>query len=307
VQITDVLERDDGPTNSASDLRRFPRHILHQPLVGIPILPDGSPDWEHRRSGRSVNLSLGGMGVEFDCADGWNAGEMVVVIQGPASPLGCAGLEIRHTRRIASGGLEIGGQFGGLAQEILRSENLIPTFHAPSLQFSPGLPADMLERWEQIGVLSSYVYDRVQLCPECRGLPTFRQGCPRCGAARLTNERLIHHFACAHVGAMADFEADDELVCPKCRTRRLVVGADYEYMKGPYHCLECHWSDMELEPVGQCIRCGFRFPGYQAHVEELRAYRANQLDILAILPTSRSAHRVPAGPAPDRRPALCAE
>src|SRR5262249_53790826 len=167
--------------------------------------------------------------AEFEGPDNLDTRAMVVIVQGPTQPLGCAGLEARHTRRVAPGRIEMGGSFGGLGHEILRPENLVPTFHPPTLELSLGLPTELLERWERIGVLSSYLYDRVELCPQCHALPTFRQGCPRCGAARLTNERLIHHFACAHVGLVADFEVDGELVCPKCRTRQLVVGADYDY------------------------------------------------------------------------------
>ena len=47
------------PVVPPHDLRRFPRHNVRSPLLGIPILPDGSPDWEHRRVGYSVDLSQG--------------------------------------------------------------------------------------------------------------------------------------------------------------------------------------------------------------------------------------------------------
>src|SRR5262249_13201594 len=144
--MIDSLQRNDRDSCSPQELRRYPRHALRNPLLGIPILADGSPDWEHRRTGCSVNLSMGGMGLEFDCEENLEAREMVVVVQGANRPLGCAGLEIRHARRGASGRLEVGGQFGGLANEILRQENLVPAFHASTLEFGLGLPVELLER-----------------------------------------------------------------------------------------------------------------------------------------------------------------
>ena len=64
----------------------------------------------------------------------------------------------------------------------------------------------------------------------------------RSGSVKVTNERLIHHFACAHVAPVSDFEKGGELVCPKCRMRRMIVASDFEYANGPYRCADCHRS-----------------------------------------------------------------
>ena len=119
--------------------------------------------------------------------------------------------------------------------------------------------------------------DRVLLCPECGGLPTFRNGCPACGSARVNSPKMIHHFACAHIGHVEDFELAGELVCPKCRTRRMVMGTDFEYLQGPYVCLDCNRSDVALQSVGHCLSCGLRFPAHQAAEKELIAYHVNRL------------------------------
>ena len=95
--------------------------------------------------------------------------------------------------------------------------------------------------------------------------------------------RLIHHFACAHVGPICDFETSEGLVCPKCRRRRLVVGSDFEYQAGASRCLDCHWSGSELEQVGQCLRCAFRFAGRQAQSLEMIGYHVHRLDPLAFI------------------------
>ena len=47
---------------------------------------------------------------------------------------------------------------------------------------------------------------------------------------------MIHHFACAHVGPLREFEGAEGLTCPKCLTKKLVVGADYEFLDGVHLC-----------------------------------------------------------------------
>ena len=80
-----------------------------------------------------------------------------------------------------------------------------------------------------------------------------------------------------------EFDQGDELVCPKCRQRKLVIGADFEYLSGPYQCLDCNWSDTQLELVGQCQACELRFPIQQAVEEELIGYHVHRLDPLALV------------------------
>jgi CheY-like chemotaxis protein len=157
---------------------------------------------------------------------------------------------------------------------------ITPIFDPQTLKFSYGVSASLLRAWASDGTLQKVLLDRVQVCPQCLSLPTFRFGCSSCGSGCVTNDRMIHHFACAHVGPARDFDEDGELVCPKCRARQLVVGADFEHLTGPYHCLDCDWSDVELEHVAHCLGCGFRFPADQAVFEELVGFYVHRLDVL---------------------------
>src|SRR5204863_524990 len=91
----------------------------------------------------------------------------------------------------------------------------------PSLSLFDVSP--LLEKWVEVGVLTPVLWDRIQVCPRCHGMPRYRKGCRSCGSVKVTNERLIHHFACAHVAPVSDFEKSGELVCPKCRMRRMIV------------------------------------------------------------------------------------
>jgi hypothetical protein len=287
-----------------AERRRAPRFPVERSVLAVPVLPDGSPDWDNRLAGVSCDLSTDGLGVALQGAQDVQAPGLVVALFEPDGSRSCVGLEVRNTKPLEDGRLLVGGRFGGYAQEILRPENLTPIFVPDKMEFSLGFPEEVLRQWARVGILAEALADRVQLCPRCGGLPTFRNGCPHCGSARLKQDRLIHHFACAHVGPVRDFETPLGLVCPKCRTRHLIVGADYEYLNGPYHCLDCNWSDTELEHVAQCLRCGLRFPGHQAQELELRGYRAHRLDPLAVLAASGAVAGVSAGAAADRRAAL---
>lgn len=262
------------------------REFLEKPLLAIPIFPDGNPYWGRPVSGTSVDLSTQDIGFELDAEEWYPAKALVIGVKNEDGSYKYAGIEVQGSVPLEDSRIAVGGRFGGLADEILKPENLTPAFHPGSMDFHLGIPAKVLDRWVELGILHSYLWDRVQLCPKCLGLPTFRKGCRSCGSPRTTNDRLIHHFACAHVGLLSDFDANGEIICPKCQARRLVVGADFEYVHGPHHCQDCHWNDMSLEEVGQCLRCGFRFPGHQSHQLELKGYHVNRLDPLALLPSS---------------------
>jgi hypothetical protein len=177
----------------------------------------------------------------------------------------------------------MGAQFSEGERDWIREENLMPALNRPDFRYSTKLPADVLAKWCHVGIMRPMLFDWILACPECQGLPTFRMGCPNCGSSRLGRSQLIHHFACAHVGFVPDFEGDGEIVCPKCRTRRLVVGTDFEYLGGPHRCIDCKWSGTELVQVAQCVACGLRFPSHEAHEMELIGYHVERLDPLALL------------------------
>lgn len=145
-----------------------------------------------------------------------------------------------------------------------------PALDLSQLKFVSTMSAAQIAAARQRGALSETLLDRVWVCPQCRALPSFRPGCPCCGSATVARDRMLHHFACAHVGSTAEFQVNDEgLACPKCCTQRLMVGTDCEYLDGPWRCSACDWNTAELEIVGHCLKCGFRFPSQQAVLEDL--------------------------------------
>jgi hypothetical protein len=288
---------------SGREPRLESRQPFEMPLLAIPVLPDGAPDWDHRVIGKSLDLSRDGMGLVVGSPLRLSTTSLVLILQHADGNSWCAGLEVQHDTAVDKG-IRIGGSLSGYADELLRPESLTPTFDAGSMSFALRFSQEVLDKWARVGILQAYVWDRIALCPDCYGLPTFRKACASCGSVALASDKFIHHFACANVDVVEAFEDQEELVCPKCHLRPLVVGSDYEYITGPYRCQECNWTDMELEYVGQCLKCDLRFPGYQAHEQDLRGYRAQRLDPLAFLASSRSAAGLPGSVVVDGRASL---
>lgn len=265
--------------------RKHPRYLLTKPVFAIPVLPDGTPAGTQCAEGFLNDVGAGGLGLQVAGVDRIPTKELVVGVEADDGVLYFATVEVRHTSSVP-GGLRAGGQFLPAHRDLLRPENLMPTLDPRTYHFVTGLPEDTLVRWVELGIFRPVLVDRVLVCPQCQALPTFRNGCRACGSVHLASCRLIHHFACAHVGFVADFESQGEIVCPKCRTHGLVVGTDFEHLDGPYRCLDCKWSDTELEFVGQCLRCGLRFPAGQLCEKELIGYHVNRLDPLALIGAS---------------------
>lgn len=265
------------------DRRQHVRRGMNQPLRLIPILENGYPDSDHLRIAMIRDVSSGGIGWEIETNDWFQRSAFVMGLPLQGAVWRYAGVEVCHADHAGTGRVLVGSRFGGFGQEILQTTSQLPSFQANGLKVSRRFPAEMLEKWAEVGILQPDSLDRVQVCPRCQGLPTFRPGCRHCGSADVGNQRLMHHYACAYVGLVADFETSGGLVCPKCRTRSLVVGVDYEYLTGPYVCRQCPWSDVELEQVARCLLCGFSFPARHATLQTFENYRAERLDPQAVL------------------------
>ena len=277
--------RVDLPKVTPPERRQSPRAEVKRPMILVPVLPNGGPDWEHRVEGATLDASPEGLGMLVDVAGELPTTAIVLLAPELNGTVRSVGLEVRHTRRDqATGKLWVGAEAGGYAAEVLDPENLTPKFCPHTMRFTWDIPEDTLRRWADVGVLEMVEGDRYFACPNCKALPTFRKGCRNCGSIRVQADQLVHHFACAHVGFLEEFASGGSLSCPKCHTRNLVIGSDYENMTGPYRCQSCRWSDAELEHVAQCLKCPLRFPGHQAAVVELKGFRANRLDLLALLP-----------------------
>lgn len=98
------------------------------------------------------------------------------------------------------------------------------------------------------------------VCPKCKTFPKVYIGCSNCGSEKIFVSRLIHHFKCAHVDSIQNFEIDGIIKCPKCLMKNLIVSSDFEYLEGPFECQECFWKDSGSRIVGFCDNCKLKFP-----------------------------------------------
>jgi DNA-binding NarL/FixJ family response regulator len=286
--LTSKMSSVDGQQSSLSyvdppqERRRSPRYILTKSIVVIPILPDQSPDGAFRGEGFTCNISDSGLAFEVVGLNHLPGRYMLAGIEADDGIIYYATVEVRN-RQQEEGRFRIGACFAPPEKDLLQPSNLLPNLQSNNYRFDTGLPPETLKQWVQIGVLQPFLADQQLLCPKCHALSTFRRGCKHCGSIHITKSQLIHHFACAYVGFTGGFQHGDEIICPKCRTRNLVVGADFEYLQGPYHCMDCNWSETELETVGFCLACHWRYALHQAWEQELIGYHVNRMEPLALI------------------------
>jgi len=262
-----------------SERRQEHRYPLEASAVIFPIGPDGKPGREI--AAMTVDISQNGIAVLAEQDSDLVPDVCLVGVEGSDGVYRYATVEWRH-RRLALPAIRFGGRFLRRTDDPLHPSKLTPRFDPQKFGFKTALDSTVLHEWVSRGILRPVLADRVQVCPECEALPTFRQACPDCGSAKTETSQVIHHFACAHVAPAAEFDGDC-LACPKCRVQNLVVGADFEYLNGPRSCLECSWNDASLALIGECLRCGHRFPGQEAKEKEVYEYHVDRLDPLALL------------------------
>ncbi len=267
---------------AAAENRQNPRFFVTKSAIAIPVLPDFAPDRSLRAEGFTSDVSQSGLGFEVAGLDRLPSKLLLVGVEADDGNLYFATVEARNWTELP-GRLRIGGRFVEAQRDLLRPENLMPMFQPKTQKFATGIPSETLFKWAELGIFRPVLVDRQFVCPKCGGLPTFRYGCRSCGSVHIASQQLLHHFACAYVGIIDEFEHQGEMICPKCRTRGLVVGADFEHLNGPYHCLDCNWSDTDTELVGDCIGCHWRFPFQQAGEEEMIGFHVNRLDPLALI------------------------
>lgn len=270
-----------GRTLSETEKRLQPRYEISRSLMLIPVLPTGAPHVDAIIEGLSTDISLGGIGILAGPTPPISS-RIVVGIETSQGGMQFATAIVRHTRSDGQG-LRLGAQFVDAAADLLRPDNVSLHLDATTFRFATRMSADVLQQWAMLGVTRPRLIDWIQVCPKCEAIPTFRYGCPECGSSHMATSQLIHHFACAHVGMVHEFERNGALTCPKCRQRHLVVGADFEHLTGPYKCLDCGWFDGELVQVAQCLRCRYRFLAEHAVEREQIEYHVDRLDPLAFV------------------------
>jgi ribosomal protein L40E len=263
--------------------RRDKRFPLERPVQVTAVSLDGMLDVAQRHSGTSREISVRGISVELASGTFHASQPLLLAIHREQIGVQYAGLIVRRVELLGNRTVRLGADFGGPAADVLSTGHLMPQFRQDQMAFVLPQAPQVYDNWADAGVLQKQLLDHVMVCPRCAALPTVRNACRKCGSGRVTTDRLIHHFACAYVGFLGEFETGtDELVCPKCQLRKIAIGADFEYLIGQHRCRSCGWRDSEVELVGHCLRCSNRFEMAQAREQELYRYDVSRLDPLAV-------------------------
>ncbi|HFA49824.1 MAG TPA: hypothetical protein ENJ95_12520 [Bacteroidetes bacterium] len=112
---------------------------------------------------------------------------------------------------------------------------------------------------ERNGWVTGKTLDKIHGCASCGSAhQNLRPTCPKCSSVDLKEEDLVHHFPCAHIAPVSDFERDgaDGLHCPKCDKSLRHIGNDYDKPSSIYTCNNCHHSFQQSAYKSLCIDCG---------------------------------------------------
>jgi len=105
----------------------------------------------------------------------------------------------------------------------------------------------------------------------------FKEVCPQCHSDDLSSYELIHHFKCAYVGELPEYEQDDELICPKCNRQLRHIGVDYDKPSLIHHCHQCNHRFQEAFVLTQCFNCGRQVEPENQLVRTIKAYQSTAM------------------------------
>lgn len=266
--------------------RRNARYEISKSVICFPVLPSHEISVTEAMVGIAVNIGLNGMKVLVDSLQPFNGMEVLVGVEcRPGEYQFVSGITV-STRKSGDSAFEVGVEFRGYLHEVLECEQIIPVLDTEEMRFNLTYPEPMLASLCKVGAAVSMQLDSVTLCPNCHGIPTLRYGCSLCLSNNVKASRMIHHFACANVDFVENFELENELCCQKCRTRKMIIGSDYEYLDGPNMCYDCGQANLEKIQIGHCLSCEHRFPFETVYHKDIVGYRVKRLDVLRFISTA---------------------
>ncbi len=270
----------------SGERRLLNRRESSHPIAVVPVLLDGGPGDLQWAEAITEDVSATGISLKMNSDTTLPCRTVVVGAEASTGGRAFGTLQIASQQQSDDGVLRIGGRWIiGSAEDVLVSDKLRPRVDPRTLSFVYGWSEETLKKWTRLGVLRQYLVDRVLLCDRCGSIPSWRNGCHVCGSGRIHRDRLIHHFACAHVDRACDFETTDGLQCPKCRTNNLIVGSDYEFIEGPVECYDCGARGGQPTMAAMCHRCHHRFSMEEAEERMLYAYHVERLDPITFYAT----------------------
>lgn len=138
---------------------------------------------------------------------------------------------------------------------------------------------ELLKLAESEGLFKSNFIDLVYCCSNCRSSHlSYRETCPRCGNSHTDSFDIVHHFPCAYVGPITDFqnEIDDQLNCPKCSKKLRHIGVDYDKPSVLHVCKNCETKFQDYNVKAKCLYCNHENMVDTLVNQEVREYTLTQ-------------------------------
>ena len=269
----------DRTTRSRLAIRPTSHRRIDAVIALIPVQPDLLPGEAIAADGCEVDVEGGTMMVSMERSSPI-AEQVVVGASRRGEPMRYATMSLESQHRLDDQMRLVLRPRAQAESDPLSADGLAPRLDPDTLRFRHRHSPEVLAAWEAEGVMRRYLVDRVLAC-ECGSVPTWRQACPKCHSARYQRDRLIHHFACAHVDRAAAFQDNDgALACPKCGTRGLTAGVDYQYLAGPIDCFDCGHRGCQPQLSCLCHQCLRRFDPQEAIDFNVHGYHVDRLDFL---------------------------
>lgn len=140
---------------------------------------------------------------------------------------------------------------------------------------------DILDMAEQEGFLTSSYIDSFYTCNNCyNSYLLFRETCPNCQSADVESEEQIHHFPCAYVGPISDFQSSLDptaLECPKCERTLKHIGVDYDKPSIIFNCKRCDHVFQDPVVKAKCNVCNSDIQVENLLKKDLRSYQLTSL------------------------------
>ncbi len=289
--IRDLIDRklshEKQPSITAAgrpqhQLRQQARYDIQRLIACYPVLPSLEIDPSRRTDGVLENVSKSGL--RFTVAgDSFKPGDHLLIAVEMGDEWKFIDVNVIRTTDDKATSTRVHSSIDGPLQRLFLEDYVLPTLDADRFQYVLPYSEPVFRSLCAIGAAQRIVMDQILVCPDCLSMPTTRKGCSQCLSHESAKSLMIHHFACAHVDFVERFDQGTEIACPKCRGRKMIIGADYEYLDGPVECRECGHQNMEEILIGHCLSCSKRFPFNQAQTLEIVGYRVHRLDSLALL------------------------
>ena len=188
------------------------RYDVHLPVVVVPVNAGGMPDVTRKVSGQLKDISLSGMRLSIHELNDLAYTSLAVIIENEQGHSSFAGVKVVHSLVNSPNSqgdqLMIGGTFAGRVDQLFRTGQILPQPQPQTGSFEYIFPQDSLQAWCEADFLESVLLDRLLACPQCCGGCTFRFGCRRCLSGRTEKVRHIHHYACANIAPINEYEVN---------------------------------------------------------------------------------------------------